>query len=61
MCHIRISRRVHPKFINIEQNPPEHHFCSVDCKRLWIDFVRECGYIPKAFIEIIGKGVRERI
>ena len=52
ICQIRIRRKKHPQFINIEQVPPVHHFCSLVCKMLWIEFIRKTGNIPPTFIEI---------
>ena len=61
MCQVRIIRRKHPQFINITQTPSTHHFCSLVCKFLWIDYVRYTGEIPKTYIEIIAnREVRER-
>jgi len=53
MCYCRIYRVVHKTHINVQQTPPEHHFCSHQCKMLWVEFVREEGYVPKAYVEIL--------
>ena len=52
MCYCRIYRVKHLIHTNIQQSPPKHHFCSHQCKMLWCQFVREEGYVPKAYIEI---------
>jgi len=59
-CHVRITRRKHPQFVNVQQDPSEQHFCSLVCKGLWIDYVRENKKIPKSYIEIIGYNIVER-
>ena len=56
MCQIRIRRQLHPRFINIEQTPSTHHFCSKECKYLWIEYIKKTGKIPKAYIEMIVNG-----
>ena len=52
MCHVKIYREKHHIHINIHQTPTRHHFCSHECKMLWCQFVREEGYVPKAYVEV---------
>ena len=52
MCYCRIYRVKHETHTNVLQNPPVHHFCSHQCKMLWTEFVREGGYVPKAYVEV---------
>ena len=54
-CYIRIRRTNHPVHINITQSPIKHHFCSMDCKLLWVSYVRETKKIPPTFIEVVSK------
>ena len=49
----RVNRMKHPKFINVTQKPAVHHFCSMVCKNLWIDYVRKTGKYPPSYVEII--------
>ena len=57
MCFIRIYNRKHAIHTNINQDPPKHHFCSHQCKMLWVEFVGEKGYVPKVYVEVFKSNV----
>ena len=52
MCMARLIRQAYGHVhINIEQTPDKHYFCSKECKRLWVEYVRDHG-VPPAYVEV---------
>ena len=61
MCYCRIYRVKHETHVNVQQKPSVHRFCSKQCLRLWVEFVRDEGYVPKAYVEMFKNDYSEEV